>query len=83
MNIAHSIITRNWRPGRAVIAGTVATLVYSIAMEGDRFLTGNHFSDIRFIEGILAGEKREKRFTILAWMIHLLTGIALDDQIVA
>jgi hypothetical protein len=27
----------------------------------------------------LAGEKREKRFTILAWMIHFLTGIALAE----
>jgi len=72
-------MTRNWRPGHAAIAGAVATLVYSIAMEGDRFLTGNYFSDIRFIEGVLAGEKREKRFTILAWTIHLLTGIALAE----
>ncbi|HEX3640799.1 MAG TPA: DUF6789 family protein [Ktedonobacteraceae bacterium] len=79
MNIVRSIITRNWHPGKAAIAGTVATLIYSVMMEGDKFITGNRFSDVRFIEGLLAGEKREKRFTILAWMIHFLTGIALAE----
>jgi len=79
MNTARSIITRNWYPGRAAVAGTVATLIYSVAMEGDKFITGNRFSDVRFIEGLLAGEKREKRFIILAWMIHFLTGIALAE----
>jgi len=79
MNIVRSIITQNWHPGKAAIAGTVATLIYSVTMEGDKFITGNRFSDVRFIEGLLAGEKREKRFTILAWMIHFLTGIALAE----
>jgi hypothetical protein len=79
MNILHSIIARNWHPGRAAIAGTIATFVYSIAMEGDKFITGNRFSDIRFLEGLLAGKKRKKQFTILAWIIHFLTGIALAE----
>jgi hypothetical protein len=56
MNKVRSIITRNWHPGRAAIAGTVATLVYSVTMEGDKFITGNRFSDVRFIEGLLVGE---------------------------
>jgi hypothetical protein len=79
MNRVSHIIPPNWHPGRAAIAGAVATLVYSVSMEGDKFLTGNHFNDVRFIEGLLAGEKREKRFSILAWIIHFLTGIALAE----
>lgn len=49
MNKVHSSITPNWHPGRAAVAGTVATLVYSVSMEGDKFITGNHFNDVRFI----------------------------------
>ena len=75
----HSIILPNWHPGKAALAGTAATLIYSISMEGDKFITGNHFSDVRFIEGLLAGEKHKKRFIILAWTIHFLTGIALAE----
>ncbi|HEX3641534.1 MAG TPA: hypothetical protein VHV10_09605, partial [Ktedonobacteraceae bacterium] len=55
-----SVMAHRWSPGRAAVAGIVATLVYSIAMEGDKWITGNHFSDIRFLEGLLVGEKREK-----------------------
>jgi hypothetical protein len=68
-----------WCPRRAAVAGTVATLVYSITMEGDTWITGNRFSDVCFLEGLLSGEKREKRLTILAWVIHFLTGIALAE----
>lgn len=70
---------QNWHPGRAAMVGIVATLVYSIAMEEDTWITGNHFNDIRFLEGLLAGEKREKRFAILAWVIHFLNGVALAE----
>ncbi len=79
MNILSSIITRNWHPRRAAVAGIAATLVYSVTMETDKFITGNRFSDIRFIEGLLVGERRKKRVTILAWIIHFLTGIALAE----
>jgi hypothetical protein len=79
MHIVRSAITKNWRPGQAAFAGTMATLVYSFVMEGDKFITNNHFSDVRFIEGVIEGEKREKHFTVLAWIIHLLTGIALAE----
>src|SRR5581483_8624202 len=77
MSLLRNIIARDWRPGRAATAGLIATLAYSVAMEGDRFLTGNYFNDVRFIEGLLVGEKRDKRFFVLAWLIHLLNGIAL------
>ena len=73
MNIVHSIITRNWRTGRA-------TLVYSVAMEGDRFLTSNHFSDVSqcIIERVLQCiflECRGKRAQFLLcpfakWQLH-------------
>jgi hypothetical protein len=79
MNRRRSIITHHWYPGRAALAGIVATLVYSIAMEGDTRLTGNHFNDIRFLEGLLVGEKREKRWTMVAWAIHFLNGVILAE----
>jgi uncharacterized protein DUF6789 len=79
MNRRGSLIAQCWHPGRAAVAGIVATLVYSIAMEEDKWITGNHFNDVRFIEGLLAGEKRAKRFAILAWVIHFLNGIALAE----
>ena len=79
MNKVQSIIPPKWDPGQAAVAGAVATLVYSVSMEGDKFITGNRFSDVRFLEGLLAGEKRAKRFYILAWIIHFLTGIALAE----
>ncbi len=56
MNITRNIISRNWRPGRAAWAGLLATIVYSILMEGDRAIIGNRFSDTRFIQGLLEGE---------------------------
>ncbi len=79
MNRRRSIIAQHWYPGRAAVAGAVATLVYSVVMEGDKFITGNHFSDVRFLEGLLAGEKREKRFALLAWIIHFLNGVVLAE----
>ncbi len=79
MNILRSIITPNWRPGKAALVGLLATVVYSIAMEGDKTLIGNRFSDVRFIEGLLEGEKRSKGFFYLAWILHLLNGVALAE----
>ncbi len=79
MNILRALISKGWHPGRAALAGTIATITYSIMMEGDKFLVGNRFSDVRFIEGLLAGEKRQRRFSLLAWLIHFLNGIALAE----
>ncbi len=77
-----TLIAPGWRPGRAAMAGLAATVVYSIAMEGDIVLTNNKFSDIRFLEGMLEdplGIKRSQRLTALAWALHLLTGVALAE----
>jgi hypothetical protein len=79
MNILRSIIIPNWRPGKAALVGLLATVAYSIAMEGDKILIGNRFSDVRFIQGLLEGEKRSKRFFYLAWVLHLLNGVALAE----
>ena len=73
------LITRNWHPGQAALAGTLATIAYSIAMEGDKFLIGNRFSDVRFIQGLLEGEKRTRTGFFLSWALHLLNGVALAE----
>jgi hypothetical protein len=80
MNILQRIITGNWRPGRAAVAGLIATITYSIAMEGDILITGNRFSDVRFIEGLLGAKPSSRReLSLLAWVIHLLNGVALAE----
>jgi len=48
-------------------------------MEGDKAVVGNRFSDTRFIQGLLEGEARSKRFFVLSWVIHLLNGVALGE----
>ncbi len=73
------VITPDWQPGKAALAGLIATLAYSIAMEGDQFLIGNRFKDTRFIEGLYDGEKKTTPGLILAWIIHLLNGVALAE----
>ncbi len=73
------LITRSWRPDHAALVGTLATVAYSIAMEGDKFLIGNKFNDVRFIQGLLEGEKRTRTGFILSWAIHLLNGVALAE----
>ena len=71
----------SWQPGRAAIAGLFATIVYTIAMEGDMALTGNRFNDIRFIQGIIGGKNAQKKlFTLLAWILHLLNGALLGEM---
>ena len=43
-------------------------------------LTGNRFSDVRFIEGLLTGEAHPPRpMHWLAWAIHLLNGALLGE----
>ena len=79
-NIIRRIISPSWKPGRAAAAGFAATVAYSIAMEGDMSLTGNHFNDVRFIEGLLTGEANPPRsMHWLAWAIHLLNGVLLGE----
>jgi len=73
-------IPQTWRRGRAASAGILATVAYTIAMEGDMALTGNRFSDIRFIQGLIGGTKATKKhFSLLAWTIHLLNGALLGE----
>jgi hypothetical protein len=79
MKIVRSFSSRNWQPGKAAAVGTLATLAYSAAMEGDQVLLGNRFSDVRFIQGMIEGERRSKGVLALSWLIHLLNGIALAE----
>ncbi len=79
-NIIRGIISPAWKPGRAAIAGLAATVAYSVAMEGDMSLTGNRFSDVRFIEGLLTGKAHPSRIIHwAAWAIHLLNGALLGE----
>lgn len=74
------LLSKQWNPWRAAWAGLLATLAYSVAMEGDMSITGNRFSDVRFIQGLFGREAaREKRFLALAWLLHLLNGVALAE----
>jgi hypothetical protein len=76
----YRIITKQWNPWRAALAGLLATGAYSIAMEGDMSLTGNRFSDVRFIQGLFGRKAaQEKKFLVLAWILHFLNGVALAE----
>jgi hypothetical protein len=80
MNIFQRLIRENWRPGRAASTGLVATVLYSVAMEGDMAITGNRFSDVRFIQGLMGRKATtQKKFLALAWIIHLLNGVTLAE----
>lgn len=81
MNRLRLLISPNWRPGSAALAGLLATLAYSVAMEWDKYLIGNHFHDVRFIEGMLPAQNEEaqRRGWLLAWLIHLFNGVALAE----
>lgn len=79
MKIIKNNINRNWQPGKAALVGLVATLAYSAAMEGDRVLLNNRFNDVRFIQGMIEGEKKSAGVHVLAWVIHLLNGVALAE----
>lgn len=78
MSIVSWLISPRWRPGAAGAAGALATAAYSVAMEEDGVITGNHFSDVRFIQGLM-GKKasKERKYLVLAWILHFLNGIAL------
>jgi hypothetical protein len=79
MHIFSRILDPKWRPVRAAVAGLLATVVYSVAMEGDKYLIGNRFSDVRFIEGMLGSEKRTRSTFVLAWLLHIVNGVALAE----
>ena len=78
--ITKRFIPQPWQKRGAAYAGVLATVAYTIAMEGDMALTGNRFNDIRFIQGMLGGnEAQKKRFSLLAWIFHLLNGVLLGE----
>jgi hypothetical protein len=80
MQIIQRLIARKWRPGRAAAAGLLATAAYSLAMEGDMSITGNRFSDVRFIQGLMGTRAlQQKRFLALSWLLHFINGVALAE----
>lgn len=79
MNIQR-LISQKWRPGAAATAGAVATVAYSAAMETDKYVTGNTFNDVKFIQGLLGDtHASSRRISALAWALHFLSGVALGE----
>ena len=61
----------DWSPKQATVA-------YSIAMEADRYLTGNRFNDVTFLQGLLGdAEGSSQKTRMLAWLLHLGNGVML------
>lgn len=79
MKTVQDVISHNWEPGKAALVGLVATLAYSAVMESDQRLFHNHLSDVRFIQGMIEGEKKKPGIYALSWAIHLLNGVALAE----
>lgn len=80
MKFVRSLLPRDWRPERAAAAGVVATAAYSVAMETDKYITGNHFNDVEFIQGLLGDtHASSKRTGALAWVLHFLNGVMLGE----
>ncbi len=80
MKIYQRLISPNWRPWRAAAAGILATAAYSLAMEGDMSITGNRFNDVRFMQGLMGVKAlQQRRFLILAWLLHFANGVALAE----
>ncbi len=74
------LLPADWRPGQAAGAGVIATLAYSLVMESDKYLTGNHFHDVKFIQGLLGDhEASSRRIGVLAWGLHFLNGALLGE----
>src|ERR1700730_12802485 len=74
------ILRENWRPEQAAVAGVLATAAYSLVMEADMALTGNRYSDVRLIQGLLAGKSSQpQQFAFLAWSLHFLNGVILAE----
>jgi len=80
MPIISRLVSQPWRPRAAAIAGALATAAYSVAMEGDMAITRNRFSDVRFIQGLMGRKaSKQRKFLVLAWMLHFLNGIMLAE----
>jgi hypothetical protein len=79
MRSIRKLITPTWRPLQAAAAGLIATAVYSVAMEYDKYLIGNYFNDVRFIEGIVEGKRQTRQGKAVAWGIHMLNGVVLAE----
>ncbi|HCI78603.1 MAG TPA: hypothetical protein DHW02_02815 [Ktedonobacter sp.] len=79
MSMVQNLISNKWQPGKAAVDGLAATVAYSVAMEGDMILAKNAFSDVRFIEGMIAGTKSTPVTRTLAWVLHMLNGVALAE----
>ena len=78
--IIRRFMPQPWNPLRAATSGLLATIAYSVAMEGDKSLTHSRFSDVRFIQGLIQGKNAsKKRLPLLAWTIHLLNGVMLGE----
>src|SRR5579859_1452624 len=49
-------------------------------MEADKYITGNHFNDVKFIQGLLGDADASKKSTSLAaWALHFLNGVLLAE----
>ncbi len=78
------LLPKSWRPLRAAAAGVAATAAYSVAMEADKHLIGNHFNDVKFIQGMLGDPTASsKRVGALAWGLHFLNGVFLAEAYAA
>lgn len=78
--IVQRLLPKGWRPGRAAVAGLVATAAYSVAMESDKYITDNHFNDVTFIQGLLGDtHASSQRTATLAWILHFLNGVLLAE----
>ena len=74
------LLPRDWQPGQAAAAGIAATLVYSLAMKVDQYITGNRVDDVKFIQGLLGDTNAARRRTAaLAWGLHFLNGALLGE----
>jgi len=74
------LLPKSWRPGQAAGAGLVATAAYSVAMEADKYVTGNHFNDVKFIQGLLGDTTASStRTSAAAWALHFLNGTLLAE----
>jgi hypothetical protein len=75
-----NLLPEDWRPGRAAAAGLAATVTYSVAMENDKYITGNHFNDVTFIQGLFGNkDASSNRFRALSWGLHFLNGALLAE----
>jgi hypothetical protein len=78
------LLPKDWRPGRAATDGLIATAAYSVAMEADKHVTGNHFNDVKFIQGLLGDAHGTKKSTAAAaWALHFLNGTLLAEAYAA